>query len=88
MNMTSKTKTIKRGRPSEVTPYLEIIRSTPKGDTALVGNLSRDGHFLSHQAASYRAKTITTALKTAKVNVVRQEDGFFYLLLAGRAKQA
>lgn len=84
---TAAKKLVRLGRPSQVGPYIELIKTTPKGETVTVGNLATQAGFASHQAATYRKKSILSVSKSSKVSVTRGEDGF-YLVLTGRAKQA
>jgi hypothetical protein len=93
------------GRPSEVGPYVALIKTTPKGETVTVGNLPTNEAYASHQAADYRRKTILAKFgKSAgksTVTIVRADDAReveyngvealvpgYFLVLAGRAKQA
>lgn len=81
---TKKSPAKKLGRPSQVGPYVELMKSTPKGETVSVGNLQTQAPFASSQAADYRKKTILAAVKSAKVAVVKVADGQYNLVLTGR----
>lgn len=56
------TKTLKRGRPSLAGLYLDLIKSTPKGETVTVGQLPTNEAYASHQAADYRKQTVLARL--------------------------
>ena len=87
------------GLPSEVGAYVDLVRTTPKGETVTVGMLPTNEAFRSHQAASYRRSTILAKFgKSAgkkTVEIVRVADAIeddegtvpgYYLVIAGRAK--